>query len=141
MLLGQGRTFWKLPGPCRPGPALTPADRPRPCPAPSSRTTPRPRPSSQTTPPAPPQLTDHGILRVRLLVVHLADLLVCGRVDLTQHAEPLAVGRRTRRQGGAAPGPPHTDGTSSQQLCSSICPPLRACCHPGAKVEDTDQAP
>lgn len=42
----------------------------------------------------PTALTHHGILRVRLLVVHLPDLLVGGRVHLTQHAEPLAVGRR-----------------------------------------------
>lgn len=39
-------------------------------------------------------LTYHSILRVCLLIVHLPDLLVCGCVDLTQHAEPLAVGRR-----------------------------------------------
>ncbi|KAL0628762.1 Zinc finger protein [Plecturocebus cupreus] len=36
----------------------------------------------------------HSILWVCLLIMHLLDLLVCGRVDLTQHAEPLAVGKR-----------------------------------------------
>ena len=41
-----------------------------------------------------PQLTYHGVLWVCLLVMHLPNLLVCGCVDLTQHTEPLAVGRR-----------------------------------------------
>ena len=43
-----------------------------------------------------PQLTYHGVLWVCLLVMHLPNLLVCGCVDLTQHTEPLAVGRRQR---------------------------------------------
>lgn len=48
-------------------------------------------------------LTHHGILGVCLLVVHLPNLLVRGRVDLTQHAEPLAVGRREQQSATAKP--------------------------------------
>ncbi|TNN32869.1 hypothetical protein EYF80_056968 [Liparis tanakae] len=40
--------------------------------------------------------THHGVLGVGLLVVHLPDLLLRGAVDLTQHAEPLAVDRRVK---------------------------------------------
>lgn len=39
--------------------------------------------------------THHSVLRIGLLVVHLSDLLLCGAVDLTQDAEPLAVCTRT----------------------------------------------
>lgn len=77
---------WKFPGPCCPGDVSL----------------------------RPTALTYHGILRVRLLVVHLPDLLVGGRVHLTQHAEPLAVGRReglSRR--GQLLDWPHGDGGPS----------------------------
>ena len=47
-------------------------------------------------PSTPPQLTYHSVLWVCLLIMHLPNLLVCGCVDLTQHTEPLAVGRRQR---------------------------------------------
>lgn len=38
--------------------------------------------------------THHGVLRVGLLVMHLADLLLGGAVDLAEDAEPLTAGRR-----------------------------------------------
>lgn len=39
--------------------------------------------------------THHCILGVGLLIVHLSDLLLRGALDLTQHAEPLAVTMET----------------------------------------------
>ena len=47
--------------------------------------------------------THHGVLGVGLLVVHFSDLLFGGAVDLTQHAEPLAVTAAIQRQLALAP--------------------------------------
>lgn len=82
---------------------------------------------------APSTLTYHSILRVCLLVVHLPDLLVCGCVDLTQHAEPLAVGRREQLSTNDQPLDVQNSGsllhtendTSSEQLGFLTCLPLR----------------
>lgn len=44
----------------------------------------------------------HGVLGIRLLIMHLADLLLCGSVDLTQNTEPLTAGTERRGKGDKA---------------------------------------
>lgn len=65
--------------------------------------------------------------------MHLPDLLVCGCVDLAQHAEPLAVGRREQLSTNDQPldvpnsgSLLHTENdTFSEQLGFLTCLPLR----------------